>query len=95
MPLILTKRKGSCTACGGYIAKGEEAYFTAATGLRHPEARCSQASSSEHRENRHPSRCECGTMVPRGQGRLVHLGEKQNAAGAWEQLWAVRCRRCS
>jgi len=95
VPRILTKRRGSCSACGGAIVKGEEALFTAATGLRHLEPACSQASSSVHRTNSHASRCECGEWVAKGEGRLMHLGEQETKGGAWEQLWQVRCRSCS
>jgi len=93
MPLIAAKKQGSCTACGGRIRKTEQAFYTAATGLRHPEPQCRNAASSVHRPNARAGRCSCGAWVPAGKGRLVHQGEKERD-GQWGQIWAVRCEGC-
>lgn len=93
MPVILTKKAGTCAACGGAIQKGEEAFYTAEGGLRHPEPACSSASSASHRANTRPGRCNCGTWVEKGEGTLVHAGE-ESRGGRWRQRWVVRCRRC-
>jgi hypothetical protein len=94
MPIIIAKREGSCTACGGRIRKTEQAFYTAATGLRHPEPQCRNAANSEHRPNTRAGRCSCGTWVPAREGRLVHQGEEQRD-GQWQQSWAIQCAGCA
>lgn len=94
MPLITVKKQGTCTACGGRIRKTEQAFYTAATGLRHPEPSCSTATKSAHRPNARAGRCSCGEWVAAGQGRLVHEGEEERK-GQWKQIWTVQCGGCA
>jgi hypothetical protein len=47
MPIIITKKSGACSACGGRIIKGEYVHFEAATGTRHVE--CGDQPATQRR----------------------------------------------
>lgn len=89
MPVIVTKRAGSCSACGGRIGKGEYADYTRDTGTKHPECRSEEATQ---RTNRKPGPCSrCGRALGAGEGLLAHE-EKQRQDGSYAHRYAPRCR---
>jgi ribosomal protein L24E len=95
VPIITTRKAGACTFCGGGIRKGEQAWFTSETGVRHPEPACRSAAASGYRTNGRAGPCaRCGSHVPAGQGRLVLAGEEKRGE-AFRKRWEVRCGRCS
>jgi hypothetical protein len=88
MPLITAKRSGPCATCGLTVTKGEQAWYTQAGGLRHPEPTCSTAPAARHRPNQRAGTCRCGRRVPARAGRLQYLG---GASAPMAATWAVRC----
>ncbi|MFY0567055.1 hypothetical protein ACN28E_24900 [Archangium lansingense] len=92
MPTIIAERNGSCRACGGLIRKGEYCDFTSDKGASHVETQCVTATV-RFRPNRRAGRCNCGTWVAAGKGRLRLLEDKGGQGGG--KRWAVDCATCA
>lgn len=88
MPLIEAKRGGACAACGGTIRRGEQAWYTQAGGLRHPEEYCRTATQVRFRPNQRAGTCSCGARVPANAGHLVYVPSQSGSP------WVVRCHGC-
>ncbi|CAM4159433.1 hypothetical protein G4177_06070 [Corallococcus sp. ZKHCc1 1396] len=91
MPVIVTKKAGTCTAegCGGRILKGEYVEYSAATGTRHLE--CARAAQGR-RPNLRAGKCRCGAAVAPREGTLT-LKESARR-GRRRKVWLVSCLRC-
>ncbi|RKH09593.1 hypothetical protein D7V97_16025 [Corallococcus sp. CA053C] len=91
MPIIVTKKAGTCTAegCGGRILKGEYVEYSAATGTRHLE--CAGAAQGR-RPNLKAGKCRCGAAVAPREGTL--LLEESARGGHFRKQWLVLCARC-
>ncbi|RKG93725.1 hypothetical protein D7V97_39770 [Corallococcus sp. CA053C] len=92
MPVIVTKKAGTCTAagCGGRIRKGEYVEYVAATGTRHLE--CAGAKQGQ-RPNLKAGTCRCGAAVAPRQGSLA-LKETVRR-GRRRKVWLVSCLACT
>ncbi|EPX56151.1 hypothetical protein D187_007493 [Cystobacter fuscus DSM 2262] len=91
MPIITTKKAGTCRACGGLVRKGEEADFSAEMGLSHVEPQCS-SGPVRFRPNARAARCACDTWVKAGEGRLRLVSDAGAQGGG--KRWAVDCPAC-
>lgn len=94
MPIIVTKRAGGCTVCGGRIGKGEYADYTRDEGLKHPEQECAGEPAAQ-RPNRRPADCtRCGKHLGPGEGQLHHVEKKRRngrSRGMYAHVFTVTC----